>query len=60
MTKEEAKTKWCPMAAAIQARDGVKRTCASSECMAFRETRMEDDPMREGRVFAYCGLAGKP
>lgn len=34
--------------------------CIGSACMAFRETRMEDDPAHEGRVFAYCGLAGKP
>lgn len=61
MTKDQAKTKWCPMwridhAAAIN--NHVAAKCIGSDCMLWRtEIKKIGDAYV---IYNYCGPGGKP
>jgi hypothetical protein len=76
MTKEEAKTKWCPMVRITTVGGGstnrdelmVGKTgdlvnCIASDCMMWRQLPLEKwvwDEDGHKRPSGYCGLGGKP
>ena len=76
MTKDEAKTKWCPHGAGVielarvtergvESVDGQKSKarCIGSACMAWRWSIVGTGPFFDdapSKTDGYCGLAGKP
>lgn len=74
MTKEDAKTRWCPMYRQTVSIDGMNRewadnrmdggnpTCIGSACMAWRldHERNKAIPNDSPAAHGFCGLAGKP
>ena len=70
MTKNEAKTKWCPFGRLADTANRIagynryqnianhaQSRCIASECMAWREDEYRGGA---GEGKGYCGLAGKP
>jgi len=70
LTEEQAKTKWCPMTAPLEASPQIPSIvdcsrCKASECMMWRwscatlkETSLEF-ARRNCIAKGFCGLAGK-
>jgi len=56
MTEEEAKEKWCPMAAALES--GTSQKCIGSECMAWvrDEGYIAEHGEIKPKLGGHCGM----